>query len=261
MNQSPPIRCIVPKDFCEPPVHKAASAWSVFEKNLTETWIDLRKGRCAPPFINFMPAGAHIVRPTQLGGNGSGKLVYWRTLSDHALIADRNLQAMRAKAAAGESEPPYFDFEHRGSQGGIAGEPLEFFWDGLLGIRARVRWSEEGERAILEGRYTKFSPVFGVAGDSFVGLVQNCGALISASGQPAFEKMRPIETVTKFEAMEACSKHFLNLVGRRADEIKNVGETDMPALKAFDLVKQQCPELFSAYELGNTLRREFALDA
>ncbi len=190
MNQGPPIRAIVIKDFDGQPPARAASAWSIFEKNPTETFLELRDGRCAPPFITWMPKGLHCIRPARHQGDGTGKLIVWQTFSKHAEIADRHCQEMRAKAAAGEAEWPFIDFDHKGGKAGKAGEVLGFFFDGQAGIRAHIHWTPEGEQAVLDGRCKSFSPVFARHGDDFLGITQNCGALVSSPKKPALKKCR-----------------------------------------------------------------------
>lgn len=174
-----------------------------------------------------------------------------------ALIANRHLQIMRAKAAAGQGPSPFFDFDH---EGGRAGEPLEFFGDESRGVAALVEWSEEGVDAVLSGRCNSFSPTWNELGGDFLGLRANMGALLSAGSKPAFERMPGVLPIPQFNVVRQLNTLFLRRVDRRALELKKSGQSDYPFAAAFEELMVACPELFQAHQLMEAIGAEFRLD-
>jgi hypothetical protein len=209
--------------------------------------------KCAPSVICWMPAGCHYISPI---GHRGGRLLEWNVDSGIALVANRHLQAMRAKAAAGQGPVPYFDWEH---EYGRSGEPIEFFWD-AWGVRAFVRWSDDANDLIGRGMCTSFSPDWINLGQDFLGLRANCGALLFSHSKPAFGRRMPaIKPVSKLDDMKLRAKMFLRKVGERATALRKDG-TEFPLVEAFETIKSERPELYEAYALDEAIRNEFSKD-
>jgi len=236
-------------DVAAPP---RAEAWT-FPESFAVTCQELRMEKCAPSVITWMPAGRHFIYPI---GHRGGRLLEWNVGSGIALVANRHLQAMRAKAAAGQGPVPYFDWEHEYGQ---SGEPIEFFWD-AWGVRAFVRWSDDANDLIVRGICTSFSPDWINLGQEFLGLRANCGALLSANSKPAFgRKMPAIKPVSKLGDMKLRAKMFLRKVDALATALRKDG-TEWPTFKAFETIKSERPELHEAYTLDEAIGKEFVKD-
>lgn len=153
-----------------------------------------------PADIQWMPPGAHNITAHELAP-GKDPKVTTLTVRVHAGTAARMqelLQELRAKAAAGLEDFPYFDFNH--DDGAASGRPLEFYWGGedlkTGGVRAKVEWSEPGKQA-LSGKvpsFRRFSPSFypNAAGE-VIGAPLNMGGLVNRA---AFKNIQPIVAST-----------------------------------------------------------------
>jgi hypothetical protein len=153
--------------------------------------LPLSLGGTVPNDIQWMPPGEH-----QITALKSGEPVTL-TVRVHAGTAERMnrlLQDLRAKAAAGAGDYPYFDFNH--DDGEASGRPLEFYWAGddlkTGGVRAKAEWSDRTQQS-LSGKvpgFRRFSPSFTVdAAGEVTGAPLNMGGLVNRA---AFKTIQPI---------------------------------------------------------------------
>jgi len=249
-EQGPALRAIQPAALPADSMTRASQAqWSQFRESFAETVLSLSRDSCAPPLICWMPPGLHLIRPE---GRSGERPIVWRTTEQIAAIANRHLQALRAKAAAGDGPAPFIDFDH---QGGNAGEVVELFWEPRYGIRAAVAWTPEGEAAIMEGRAVSFSPHWINSGEDFLGLRACVGGVLSPGIAPAFKLMPPIEPVQKRQALRICAERFIRKVDTRASKLAAEG-AELSALQAFNEVSTEHPELHASYDLQQAIRDE-----
>lgn len=221
----------------------------IFPESFAASVYELANERCTPPLIVAVPRGSHYgVRP-----DGATEPKTFHVTESWATRFDRHLQAMRA-----EGLRPYFDFDHKA---GEIGYPREFFWDAARGVMAAVSWTKEGEGLILRGECTSFSPAWVHGGDGdIVGLRLNCGAILHRSTKPAFGTRMPrIAPVLKSAAMHMLADRFIRLLDRRATELRKSGD-EYPAVHAVERLKRERPELFTAYELRESISSEFGKD-
>lgn len=131
--------------------------------------------------IQWMPPG----RQTPNGSiDGEPFAMDFIVSSRHADICNRELQARRAQAAAGEGDIPYFDFNH--DDAARSGEPELLYWAGEHpkqgGIRAKGKWSGSGKQALINRDYRRFSPQWtpnkGRGGEP-LGIGVNLGGLVN----------------------------------------------------------------------------------
>lgn len=233
-------------DSSPAPILARTGAWAAFDESFAATELSLGE-KCAPPVITFFPRGVHCVRPI-----GARSTVVFQTTPAIAAVANRHLQNLRAKAAAGEGRHPYVDFDHHDT--GIAAEVDEFFWDGFR-IRAAVRWTPEAEAKILAGEYGGLSPHWISSSGDFLGLRANVGALLHKDAQPAFKALPKILPCTKRQAMRARAARFVNLMDARSLELKASGRENS-LLAAHDEVAGEFPELHAAFKLRTALEDE-----
>ena len=249
-----PLRATISRGSSAPFAAKASAggAWSEFPESLAATCFDLKKQKCAPAVVTWMPAGLHVIRP-----EGAPGPICWYVTSHIAAIANRHLQAIRAKAANGECENPYFDFDH---SGGTSAEVIEFDWVPNIGVRAHVAWTKEAEAAIVAGRCTSFSPHWISSGGEFLGIRAECGALLSADNSPAFgQRMPSIRPWTCKQAMDFRADAFTRRMDARANALRAAG-VELCAVAAFDAIKRERPDLHSAYALRVAIRTELGKD-
>jgi hypothetical protein len=226
-----------------------------FPESFAATWLELRKEKCAPPVITWMPVGYHpFIRPL-----GAAATIEMHVHSPIAAIANRHLQQMRASAAAGTGPAPFLDFNHSGV---MVGEPLEFFWDGARGVRLFVKWLPAAEQLILRGEANGFSPQWARSGTDFLGILPNAGALLSRSNESAFgRRMLPIVAISKLESLQIQAAAFLRRVDARVRASRNADESKPAILEAFEAIKEERPELHASYQLLQAVQGEFATDA
>lgn len=225
----------------------AHDTWSQFPESFAATVLALKNEKCAPPVIVWMPKGVHCIRPE--GNPGAGPIVC-KVDATTAAIANRHLQALRAKAAAGAGAAPFIDFDH---QGGIAGEVTEIFWD--AGIRAAVNWTPEGEQAVLQGTAVSFSPHWITHGGEFLGLRACVGGVLSPGVDPAFKKMPALAPWQKRKALHYSADRFMRKVDCRAAELTGQG-VELAALQAFEDVVAEFPALHACHQLREAIRDE-----
>jgi hypothetical protein len=152
-----------------------------------------------PREIQWMPPGEHYVNAMQ------GDKQVARTIRVERGAATRLqalLQELRTKAANGQEDLPYFDFNH--SDDAAAGRVLEFKWGGddpiLGGIRAVVEWTKPGRDALAGKAYRRFSPSFFVDAEGRVtGAPVNMGGLVNRA---AFKTIQPIVAGSPGDAKE-----------------------------------------------------------
>jgi hypothetical protein len=233
------------------PARLTGKSWEQFPESFAASCADLANEKCAPPSIVWMPKGVHCIYP-----NGSPGLIVWQVKPHMALIANRHLQELRAKAARGETPTPFIDLNH--DLVTVAGEVTEFFWDPAWGIRASVNWTPAGESAVVSGRFASFSPHWINAGERFLGLRANLGGLLDENTPPAFKLLRQrVLATTKLKALRARAERFLRAVDGRAGEIP---DTEFATMAAFEQVKSEQPALYAAYALREALNAEHLKD-
>lgn len=230
------------------PARSADAEWGQFRESFAETVLSLGKDKCAPPLLCWMPKGLHCIRPQ---GHQGELPIIWRVDAKMAAIANRHLQALRAKAVAGDGQTPFIDFDHTH---GIAGEVTELFWDDC-GIRASVSWTPEGEAAILAGQGVSFSPHWITSGLEFLGLRACVGGLLSVDVTPAFQRMPAVKPMQKRQAVRICADRFLRNLDTRSTELREQG-VEHAAVMAFDQLKEEQPELHACYALRAAINDE-----
>lgn len=204
----------------------------------------------APPIICAFLRGRWRIKPC-----GAPRGVDVCVDESWARIFNRHLQAMRARG-----QQPFFDFNH---QAGVVGHPREFFWLPRTGVMVLVSWLPAGEKLILSGECTSFSPswihdsqtAYGVP----TGLEENCGALLHRSTPPAFQYMPPIAPVRKSAAMKAKAELYLRKVDALAAEKKAQGDP-LSLVHAADEVAARYPDLAAAHQLKLAIHREVDKD-
>lgn len=152
-----------------------------------------------PQEIQWMPPGEHEISATQ------GDKTVTRTVRVDAGSARRLqdlLQELRTKAASGQEDLPYFDFNHEDAS--ASARVLEFRWGGSDpvkgGIRAVVEWSKPGREALAGKAYRRFSPSFYVDAEGRVtGAPVNMGGLVNRA---AFKTIQPIVAGSPGDANE-----------------------------------------------------------
>lgn len=174
--------------------------------------------RTAPPDLQWMPPGAHVIRGTQNGA------AVERTVTVDAAAAERlqgALEEMLSAAALGEGDRPYFDFNH--DDGAASAWPLEFLWAGddpqKGGIRARLEWSALGREAILGRTFRRFSPSFYADENGAVtGAPVNMGGLVNRAAfrgiQPIWTKEGPLTPTPKNKETNPPMKNLLALAAK-----------------------------------------------
>ena len=113
--------------------------------------------------------------------------------AEHALTMNAMLQWLRAKAAAGEGDEPFIDFNHE--DGAASGRPTDMYWGGSDvkkgGIRLRGKWTGSGKSAVVNRDFTRFSPQwdFDSKTDEPLGIGVNLGGLVNRA---AFKQMQAV---------------------------------------------------------------------
>jgi phage I-like protein len=142
-----------------------------------------------PEEIQWMPPGKHRITAMQADRPVTREiLVDART----ATTMEGLLQELRTRAANGEEDRPYLDFNHDDRE--ASGHVMSFFWGGddpvTGGVRARVQWTEPGRTALTGRAYRRFSPSFFVnANGEVTGAPLNMGGLVNKA---AFKTIAPI---------------------------------------------------------------------
>jgi hypothetical protein len=143
-----------------------------------------------PDDIQWMPPGRHTITPLV------GEKPTTFTLEVNAALAARvsaEFETLRTRAAAGEGDVPYLDFNHQDQA--ASAEVLDLYWAGdhakTGGIRAKVKWTKAGRDA-LEGRsFRRFSPQWYSHPDTheFQTIAENLGGLVNRA---AFSTIQPV---------------------------------------------------------------------
>lgn len=112
--------------------------------------------------------------------------------ADTAVTLQAFLAPQLTAAAAGRDDRPFFDFNHEDRE--ASGWPTEFYWAGddltIGGVRARLEWSDAGQRAIVGRTFRRFSPTFHLdAAGRVVGSEINMGGLVNRA---AFKRIAPL---------------------------------------------------------------------
>lgn len=142
-----------------------------------------------PSDIQWMPPGEHEVAGTKGDEPASVRVTVSPSTAE---VMTALLRDLTAKAAAGEGDRPYIDFNHEDRA--ASAHILEFHWGGddplAGGVRARVEWTEPGRQALLGRAYRRFSPSFYVnANGEVTGAPLNMGGLVNRA---AFRTIQPI---------------------------------------------------------------------
>lgn len=149
----------------------------------------LAEGASPPADIQYMPPGRHRIRASR-----GGKPVEVDVSVDASTAA--TLQAFLARqltaASEGREDRPFFDFNHEDRE--ASAWPTEFYWAGedpqSGGVRARVEWSDAGQRAIAGRTFRRFSPTFHLdASGRVTGSETNMGGLVNRA---AFKRIAPL---------------------------------------------------------------------
>ena len=209
--------------------------WRHFPVSFAETALEMKE-LCAPSIITWLPRGTHCARPLP-----KGELVVVTAKPQIAEVADGQLQRMRARTAAGQGPSPILDYRH---EGGVAGWPLEFFWDALRGVQLSVRWSPEAEAAIVHHGRLGFSPMWIDGAGKFFGLAASVGGLLGPGERSAVERMPPVRALTKWRELELKGERFLHLVDWR-----RINKRELSVLAAWEEVGLEWPELLASYQL------------
>lgn len=150
----------------------------------------IEAGDRPPETIQWMPPGQHKV--TAWKGRVGGETVTLTVNVDAGTAERMNavLQQLRSKAAAGEEDLPFFDFNH--DDGEASFHPTEFYWGGndpkLGGVRARGAWTKTGGEGVLGRGWRRFSPAFNAnAAGEVTGSDVNMGGLVNRA---AFKKIQ-----------------------------------------------------------------------
>ncbi|MFO1461879.1 MAG: phage protease [Verrucomicrobiota bacterium] len=147
-------------------------------------------GADLPGDIQWMPPGTHRIVPFV---DGAAKEVTITVGPEFAATVAAQLRDMRAKAALGEGDLPYLDFNHE--DGAAAGHVTELYWAGedrkIGGIRAKVEWTSAGKSALTGREYRRFSPQWLSDPKTMapVGVAENLGGLVNRA---AFQTIQPV---------------------------------------------------------------------
>jgi hypothetical protein len=144
----------------------------------------------APEDIQFMPPGRQTITPYVAG---EPKEITVNATAELATEFNSQLQEMRRRAAAGQGDEPYLDFNHEDRE--AAAQVLEIYWGGedpkTGGIRAKVKWTAAGREAVLGRNFRRFSPQWELDRDTLepVGITTNLGGLVNRA---AFQNIAPV---------------------------------------------------------------------
>ncbi len=153
--------------------------------------------------------------------------------AEHAVMFNDMLQRLRARAAAGEEDEPFIDFNHE--DGMASGRPTEMYWGGedvkKGGIRLKGRWTGSGKAAVANKDFTRFSPEwhFDKETDEPVGIGVNLGGLVNRA---AFKTMAAVAKSAAETKKQRTDKMTAEEYGKIvADALKPIGER-LTALEA-----------------------------
>lgn len=137
-----------------------------------------------PDNIQWMPAGEHEITASR---NGEPAKLTVAVTEEIVNALNKSLEEIKAQGFEA-----YFDFNHEDKE--ASGWVESFYWAGedpvTGGIRAKVKWSEEGAKAIKGGSYKRFSPTFLTdAKGKVIGTTPNAGGLVN---RPAFREIAAV---------------------------------------------------------------------
>lgn len=140
-----------------------------------------------------MPPGNHAITPKN---TATGRGVSLKVKVGPEMVDRLNAQAEQIRAAG---HSLFIDFNHN-EDNGAAGHVDNFFWAGdhptSGGIRANVRWTAEGAKALQGRQFTRFSPCFAADRSGSIGGLStaNVGGL---TNRPAFAENERIVQATQ----------------------------------------------------------------
>ena len=206
----------------------------------------------APDEIQWMPPGEHVISASRGGKPATLKVNVTADTADR--IAQVH-QGYVAAAANGAEDVPYLDFNHDDAE--ASGHPTAFHWGGgdpqRGGVRAKVKWTDSGRRAIVGKSYRRFSPSFFVndSGD-VTGAPVNMGGLVNRA---AFKRIAPV--VSKYTEMIALASPQQSFI-EKANVVARARNLDL--VDAYALTARLQPQSYAEYRasLGLGDRRELA---
>lgn len=140
--------------------------------------------------IQWMPPGRQAITCFV---NDEARDMDFTVKPEHANTFNSMLQWLRARAAAGEGDEPFIDFNH--DDGAASGRPTEMYWAGehpkAGGIRLKGRWTGSGKPAVVNRDFTRFSPQwdFDPETDEPTSIGVNLGGLVNRA---AFKTMQAV---------------------------------------------------------------------
>jgi len=152
--------------------------------------VELGADKSAPAEIQYLPPGEHMISASRDGKAVNLKV---KVHAGTASVLAKALADLRAKAANGEGDLPFFDFDHKDAD--ASAHPTEFYWGGddskSGGVRAKLEWTEPGQKAVTGHAYRRFSPstfIDDKSGEVY-GAEINMGGLVNRA---AFRKIAPV---------------------------------------------------------------------
>ncbi|MFO1461258.1 MAG: phage protease [Verrucomicrobiota bacterium] len=137
-----------------------------------------------------MPPGTHRIVPFV---EGEPKPFEIEVNAKLAELFGRQVDAMKARADAGEGDLPFLDFNHDGGRASARVHSL--YWGGsdrkTGGIRAKVEWTAAGRAALAGREYRRFSPQWLIDPETSapLGVNENLGGLVNRA---AFQAIHPV---------------------------------------------------------------------
>jgi len=146
-----------------------------------------------------MPPGSHSIQPKN---TATGRGVKLKVTVGEKLVEHLNAQAESIRK---QGHQLFVDFNHN-EDNGAAAHVDNFFWAGSDpvqgGIRANVRWTDDGAKALQGRKFTRFSPCFAADRSGKIGGLStaNVGGL---TNRPAFaENERIVQANQTLETMD-----------------------------------------------------------
>jgi hypothetical protein len=221
-----------------PDVIKAALTTDLAIRNQSSAIVE------APKELQYMPPGKHRINASR-----NGKPVTLDITVD-ASTADRLnqfLQEQLTKAAEGNDDRPFFDFNHEDRE--AAAWPTEFYWAGddpkTGGVRAKIEWSGAGEKAFKEKTFRRFSPTFvpDEAGH-VIGSETNMGGLVNRA---AFKTIAPLfakgETPGTQVSRPASASHYMKPIQAKLHALKLIDSVDASDESAAQAIEAKFTQL------------------
>ncbi|HEY5041304.1 MAG TPA: hypothetical protein VIK53_04820 [Verrucomicrobiae bacterium] len=152
--------------------------------------------------LQFMPPGAQDI---VCWVNGKPRRLAFTVTAKHAELFNSQLQAMIARARAGEGDKPLTDYNHDG--GAASSRPARIEWGGddakTGGIRLIGKWTGKARAAIQDEEFDRFSPKWDF--DNQTGepleIKTNVGGLVN---EAAFKKIaQAVAAAAELESAEA----------------------------------------------------------